>query len=138
MMLSSRRHTDGRVPGKKKQSFFHCQMKMNLNMTNYRIFQKFLWFPKLYKNGEWDNSISEDENIIIEKCLNPEKLKRHIEKNINEKEFTRIVFARVKSPLGDIMYRYKGEYKLDTIKTSKKNGSVLYKISDIVKTYKFK
>ena len=96
---------------------------------------KFIWFPKLYKNGKWDNRISPDENIITEKCLDKKNIQSHIQKAIRDSHIKRIVFARIKSPLGDIMYRFKGEYELDLERTNATNGTVLKRTTERVKTY---
>lgn len=37
-----------------------------------------LWFPKLFPNGEWDNQISDDEEIIIERSKDINKAKAHV------------------------------------------------------------
>jgi very-short-patch-repair endonuclease len=96
---------------------------------------KFIWFPKLYKNGKWDNAISDDENTITEMCLDEKIAHPHIKKAIKDSNVKRIVFARVKSPLGDIMYRFKGEYELDLERTNSINGTVLKRTNERVKTY---
>lgn len=95
----------------------------------------FIWFPKLYKNSEWNNSISNDENVIKEYCETAEKKEKHIDKAIKNSNIKRIVFARVKSPLGDTMYRFKGEYKVDIKKTNYQEGVVLNRIKTRVNTY---
>jgi very-short-patch-repair endonuclease len=97
--------------------------------------RKFIWFPKLYKNGKWDNSISNDENTITEICLDEKIAQSHIQKVIRDVHISRIVFARVKSPLGDIMYRFKGEYELDLAETNANNGAVFKRTNEQVKTY---
>jgi very-short-patch-repair endonuclease len=96
---------------------------------------KIIWFPKLYKNGEWNNSISNDEKEIREISEIPENARPHID-NILKQQFNRIVFARVKSPLGDIMYRFKGEYELDRNRTNYTDGLLWRRVSEQVKTYK--
>lgn len=96
---------------------------------------KIIWFPKLYKNGEWNNSISDDENIITESSEFPEKRKLHVEKELKKGLYKRIVFARVKSPLGDIMYRFKGEYELDLKESNFEQGLIWKRINQKVKTY---
>lgn len=94
-----------------------------------------IWFPKLYPNGTWNNSISDDETVITEICKFDEKAKEHIDLVIKEKIHTRIVFARVKSPLGDVMYRFKGRYELDKENSSYTKRLKWRKTSDRVKTY---
>lgn len=96
---------------------------------------KIIWFPKLYENGEWNNSINDLENQIIEINKDPKKAKDHIKKSLEKKEEKRIVFARVKSPLGDVMYRFKGEFEIDLEKTNYRNGVVFRRVSERVKTY---
>jgi very-short-patch-repair endonuclease len=104
--------------------------------AKHHIEGKSIWFPKLYKNGKWDNAISSDENTITEICLDEQFAVAHIQRAIREAHIKRIVFARVRSPLGDIMYRFKGEYELDLERTSVINGSVLTRITKRVKTYR--
>ena len=99
---------------------------------------KILWFPKLYTNDEWENAISNDESIITEKNLDTEEAEGHITEAKSEKnaQTTRIVFARVRSPLGDVMYRFKGEYKLNVERTNFENGVIYERVSKRVTTYR--
>jgi len=94
-----------------------------------------IWFPKLYQNKDWNNEISDDENIITEMSVEPEPFKKHFERVFREKEFTRIVFPRFKGPLGDFMYRFKGIYELDLGATSFENGFVWRRAATRVRTY---
>ena len=96
---------------------------------------KIIWFPKLYKNTEWDNSISDDEKTITEISVILEKIQPHIEDVLNNQVHKRIVFARVKSPLGDVMYRFKGEYELNVEQTKKENKLIWERINEKVSTY---
>ncbi|MBK7762895.1 MAG: hypothetical protein IPI46_05910 [Bacteroidetes bacterium] len=96
---------------------------------------KLIWFPKLYKNGKWNNSISSNEMVIQEICELPENQKTHIDTVLNKGMQTRIVFAKVRSPLGDIMYRFKGEFELDKERTNYDEGLFWKRISEKVKTY---
>ena len=96
---------------------------------------KLIWFPRLYPNKDWDNSISDDEERITEISLDPEKTRRHIDEEMRSKINSRIVFARVKSPLGDVMYRFRGEYQLDEEKTNYVDGLIWRRIAKEVKTY---
>src|SRR5690554_2010344 len=95
-----------------------------------------IWFPKLYKNGLWDNSISIDENTIFEKNEDINLNDKHLHNVLNSLDYKRIVFARVKSPLDDIMYRFKGEFTLNKDLSLQNNVLTWIKTSDIVKTYK--
>jgi len=85
-----------------------------------------LWFPKLYENSEWENEISLDESEIHEKKrTNHQNYFNEFVKNpANHKK--RITFARVKSNLGDVMYRFKGVYMFDK-QASECVGKVIYK-----------
>ena len=98
---------------------------------------KYLWFPKFYENEEWSNQMSDDEETITEYSKFPEKFHEHIDKHIAEAEkvYSRIVFARVRSSLGDLMYRFKGEYKIDLEATNYEQGLVYKRIATRVKTY---
>jgi len=96
---------------------------------------KIIWFPKLYSNKEWNNSISTDETIITEISTDSNKVQQHIDRVLKSHIYTRIVFARVKGPLGDIMYRFKGEYELNHEKSNKTNGLIWERIAKKVKTY---
>lgn len=128
-------------------AFEHSYLAANCFGHSYNGFQKGItkhprednkqiWFPKLYSNGTWNNSISDDENTIIEKSVDSDITKRQIDRILINNQFIRIVFARVKSPLGDVMYRFKGEFQFDKENTSYKTGIVWRKISNEVKTYR--
>ncbi len=97
--------------------------------------KKKLWFPKLYKNNEWNNQISNDESTIISTSELPEKVRENVDKIVAEKNESVIVFPRVKSPLGDLMFRFKGEYKLDLEASNYKDGLIYRRIATRVKTY---
>jgi len=63
---------------------------------------KALWFPKLYENKEWNNSLSDDfKKIIMEK-------KTGLIGNRGEVEW--MVFAHYKDLLGQIVYKFLGEF----------------------------
>jgi len=97
-----------------------------------------LWFPKLFPNGLWDNQIYDDEETIIERNEDNEKAKTHIISHINNMEkhkHQRIVFAKVIGNLGDILYRFKGLYKLDLNESSESEGLVWKRTATRVKTY---
>ncbi|HLA94178.1 MAG TPA: hypothetical protein VK612_00550, partial [Pyrinomonadaceae bacterium] len=96
---------------------------------------KRLWFPKLYDNDDWGNSLSEDETIITEFCKKPGQHHQHIDDMLADNTVSRLTFARVKSPLGDLMYRFKGEYKTDKEATSYDSGVIHRRINTRVSTY---
>jgi very-short-patch-repair endonuclease len=97
--------------------------------------RKKLWFPKLYKNGEWNNQISNDEETIISTSELSEKVKENVDKIVAQGNESVIVFPRVKSPLADLMYRFKGEYKLDLEASNYQIGLIYRRIATRVKTY---
>ena len=71
----------------------------------------------------------------MEICKDTAKCNSHIDKAIRDKDVKRVVFARVISPLGDVMYRFKGEFELDPHRTNYENGTVLRRSSERVLTY---
>ena len=125
-----------------KYSFLAC----NCFGHNYKGLQKggavhpnqpktVLWFPKLYPNAGWENKISDDDKTITEICSIPNKIEEHIYESLNNGYNTRIVFARVKSPLGTIMYRFKGEFDLDIANSNVNNGLIWKRTKTKVTTY---
>lgn len=97
-----------------------------------------LWFPKLFPNGEWDNQITSDEEVITERNKDEKKAKEHVSRHINNKEkykHQRIVFAKVKGNLGDILYRFRGKYELDTENSNENTGLIWRRVQKRVKTY---
>ena len=85
-----------------------------------------LWFPKLFKNEDWNNSISKDDNWIEEIPISLSKGKNHLNTILSsESKQNRIVFAKVKDNLGFINYKFKGYYELD-INVSKKKRYCCY------------
>lgn len=96
---------------------------------------KYLWFPKLYENDEWNNELSLDEKVIhmTKKSGNEEYFNGNINKPSVLKE--RITFARVKSSLGDVMYRFKGVYKCNVEESMRLGHFVYERISIVAITY---
>lgn len=81
---------------------------------------KQVWFPKLYENGDWNNSLSDDLKKITMKRIggrvsDPKKRKR-----IN------IVFAHNKDHLGQIVYKFLGEFHL-SLEESSTHQHVLFR-----------
>jgi len=97
-----------------------------------------LWFPKLFSNELWNNTITADEKIITEESkdnkINKEKVISTLLRQKNE-EHKRIVFAKVKDNLGNILYRFRGQYKLDKPESKKRNCLVWKREKKKVKTY---
>ena len=98
---------------------------------------KFLWFPKLYENAQWLNTLSPDEMVITEISKIPERRNSQVDLNVRDfdRNGRRLVFARVRSPLGDLMYRFKGEYLLDITASNYDRGTVLNRVDKRAKTY---
>lgn len=95
-----------------------------------------LWFPKLFPNGDWDNQISPDEKVITERNKDDEKAKEHVSSHINNKDkhkHQRIVFAKVRGNLGEVLYRFRGQYQLDV--EASNDALVWRRIATKVKTY---
>ena len=67
---------------------------------------KKVWFPKLYVNSPWNNELSDDfKRIIMRNKINP------ILKDPKEREKW-IVFAHYKNLLGQVVYKFLGEFHL--------------------------
>jgi very-short-patch-repair endonuclease len=100
-----------------------------------------LWFPKLFPNGEWRNSISDDEKIITERNEDDTKAQEHMlshkEKRKNE-QHKRIVFAKVRGNLGDRLYRFRGLYELSIEDSELPKGLVWKRTATRVQTYPHK
>jgi len=69
---------------------------------------KALWFPKLYENNEWINSLSDDSKKIFMK----EKTGANLDTLLGpqEEEWEVLVFAHYKDHLGQIVYKFLGEF----------------------------
>lgn len=93
-----------------------------------------LWFPKLYENDAWDNTISDDEKTIFERKKNDEggSVDRDIVGLTGKHIF---VFAHAKDSLGATLYRFKGVFQMDVEETRKAGQCVYTRIATRVKTY---
>lgn len=87
-----------------------------------------IWFPKLYENGDWDNDIINEGKTIIErrKHNNEEFVQEYLKRT---DEFRRLVFAHVRGPLGDIMYRFKGLFEVN-VEVSRRESVITYNLTD--------
>ena len=95
-----------------------------------------LWFPKLYKNDDWSNSISPDERVIKEQKKKGNE--SFIEKYLAEEDkHRRIVFARVKGPLGDVMYRFKGLFDVDVEESRRSRAMTHRRVETRVDTFEY-
>lgn len=115
--------------------FGHSYKGFQRGVTKHAKEDRMLWFPKLYANKDWENSISWDENEIYSKNIEDHKAWFERYKNKPDQGKERLVFARVKSNLGDVMYRFKGVYKLDLAESEKKGTYVFKRTAKTVKTY---
>ena len=82
---------------------------------------KIVWFPKLYPNGDWKNSISDDGLEIHEVPLSPATIGKFGELSSRSIGETRVVFAHYKDSLGITLYRYLGEFIASESKSSGSN-----------------
>ncbi|GAB2765677.1 AbaSI family restriction endonuclease [Salinimicrobium soli] len=98
-----------------------------------------IWFPKLYPNGAWENFYDEEKGVIRERNIeSDEKRMKHVKYHLNDHLKRRIVFARVKDPLGFILYRFRGIFELDEDSSNYKDGLVWCRTNDEAKTYDYK
>lgn len=95
---------------------------------------KRLWFPKFYENEVWDNKFIDNEERVRELCK-VEDNNAYIESALAGNTDTRILFARVRGPLGDLLYRYKGEFVMDREQSNSENGIVYKRVAMESKTY---
>lgn len=115
--------------------FGHSYRGFQRGYTKHAKEERMLWFPKLYTNNDWENEISLDENEIYEKNIKNHKEYFESAKNDLSQCKERLVFARVKSNLGDVMYRFKGVYKLDLADSENKGKFVYKRTGNSAKTY---
>ncbi|WP_122077026.1 AbaSI family restriction endonuclease [Pseudophaeobacter sp. EL27] len=87
-----------------------------------------VWFPRLYQNGEWDNSLSSDGSMIIEKRLGEHNA--GYQPGTNGEVHPRAVFARREEPLIGTLYRFVGVFRLNADSSRREGGAVFYKVSD--------
>lgn len=104
-----------------------------------------IWFPRLNpiaeeapKDGEWDNRISQNEEIITTLHLTDYSINEKILSDIknNTVGFTkRVVFVRVKDNLGMVLYRFRGLYELSIDESLSRGVETWVRIANRVKTY---
>lgn len=139
----------GYIDTKDNVAFKTIREACNCFGHNYKGFQRagashpnpdiLLWFPKLFHNGKWNNQISEDENVITERHEDDGEARLHVSMHLdtsNNLKHQRIVFAKVRGNLGDVLYRFRGLYKLDTEESNEEKGLIWRRISTRVATYK--
>ncbi|EPG7577996.1 AbaSI family restriction endonuclease [Providencia rettgeri] len=86
-----------------------------------------VWFPRLYKAGEWDNSLSIDGDLITEKSLNPTR-------NYRETWRYRIVMAHSRDELNRTLYRFLGIFTQDE-QLSSESVNVFKRVDTRIKVY---
>lgn len=86
-----------------------------------------VWFPRLYKAGEWDNSLSIDGDLITEKSLNPTR-------NYKETWRYRIVMAHSRDELNRTLYRFLGVFTQDE-QLSSEGVNVFKRVDTRIKVY---
>ena len=118
----------------------------NIFGHNYKGFQRggtkhpyrndvIIWFPKLNTNGDWINTISNDEGYIFERPADANLVQEHMNHHISSDIHKRIVFAYEEDNNGQFMYRFKGEYEIDVQQSYKQKCLVWKRIAKRVKTY---
>lgn len=92
-----------------------------------------LWFPKLYTNNMWENSLSEDSQIITMKLDDGSNLKDWYKQNRSLKNspyagrqlHEYICFAHYSNHLGQTVYKFLGEFKVSV--TESNDFSIIFK-----------
>ena len=127
-------------------SFKRIYEACNIFGHNYKGFQRggakhphrndvIIWFPKLNTNGDWINTISNDEEYIFERPADANLVQEHMNHHISSDIHKRIVFAYEEDNNGQFMYRFKGEYEIDVQQSYKQKCLVWKRIAKRVKTY---
>ena len=102
-----------------------------------------LWFPWISPiadtppdKGDWDNQISNDEEIITTKHKTVQKINDDMLLNISSLVVTnRIVFVKVRDNLGKTLYRFRGMYQLSNEDSKNRGVEIWKRIKTRVKTY---
>ena len=139
----------GKISLKDNVAFRTSKDACNCFGHNYKNFQRggtkhpykndtLIWFPKLYPNGEWENKISSEGDIIWERNIDETKNAEQMQKWLGDKRNVRIVFAQGKDSLGFMRYRFKGVFRLNREKTVAEQLAFWEKIADEVDTIKSK
>lgn len=90
----------------------------------------YLWFPKLYKNRDWANALSDDGLMITERCLSSDRsvrLAHH--QRVLSRDVDRITFAHGTSPLGETLYRFVGVFRTDKALSHPDRGTIYRRIA---------
>jgi len=75
---------------------------------------EYIWFPHLTKQAKWENSVSNDWNVITEKYIVKDKgnLPRPEGDKSLDKKIIRYTFAKYKDLLGEVSYRFIGIFTI--------------------------
>lgn len=90
-----------------------------------------LWFPRMFRHGMWHNKLINDGKTIIEEAITEKgikSVKRQRREFTKNPEGKRIVFAKIRNPLGQNLFRYVGTFKVSH-DLSKKNRVVFHRVS---------
>ncbi|RPE63271.1 hypothetical protein EDD53_2870 [Pacificibacter maritimus] len=82
------------------------------------------WFPRLYENDKWDNSLSPDGSKIVEKNKD-ERGAQILNYDKYGPNHRRAVFARKEEPLIRTLYRFVGVFEY-SLSESKERGAAIY------------
>jgi len=88
-----------------------------------------VWFPRLYLNGQWDNSLSDDGLMIIERPLGSNVPYQPGYGDLG-RSHRRAVFARREEPLIGTLYRFIGVFEFDTDASRHEEAAVYFKVAD--------
>jgi very-short-patch-repair endonuclease len=88
-----------------------------------------LWWPSEKTRRGWLNTLSQDEQEIIETHSDSKTKEEHYNKYLNSQQ-KRIVFFHHRDILGLTSYKFKGVFAYDNIKSSPSVGSVWKKVEN--------
>lgn len=88
-----------------------------------------VWFPRLYLNGEWDNSLSDDGLTIIERRLGSNVPYQPVSGE-RVRSHRRAVFARREEPLIGTLYRFVGVFEFDAAASRSEGAAVYFKVAN--------
>lgn len=83
---------------------------------------RYVWFPKLYENGDWDNTLSSDGKKIEQKRVAGGRYDLKKRKKERPADALAFVFAHHKDDFGQVYYAFKGVFQVK----SRKDGVTQY------------
>jgi very-short-patch-repair endonuclease len=75
-----------------------------------------VWFPKLYKNGDWNNQLSRDGRAILMECLDQGRYEAK-----GDMSGLLYVFAHYSDELGKTFYAFKGVFRQSKVSVNSKH-----------------